>query len=95
MSWDVVYHKNVEDDLKSVGPLAAKRILRAIDSKLIQEPLKFGAPLSGSLSFFRKLRVGDHRIVYQVVDAKVIVYVLAVGPRRDKEIYTVAAKRTK
>ena len=90
----ISYHKDVEEDLKSVGSFAAKRILRAIDSKLTQAPLKFGAPLSGNLSIFRKLRVGDYRVVYQVVNNDVTVYVLAVGPRRDKEVYTVACKRT-
>ena len=94
MNWIISYHKDVEEDLKSVGSFAARRILRAIDSKLTQAPLKFGAPLSGNLSIFQKLRVGDYRVVYQVVQSRVTVYVLAVGPRRDKEIYTAAGKRT-
>ena len=94
MNWIISYHKDVVEDLKSVGSFAAKRILRAIDGKLTQAPLTFGAPLSGNLSIFRKLRVGDYRVVYQVVKNDVTVYVLAVGPRRDKEVYTVACKRT-
>ena len=94
MRWNITYHKEVERDLKSLGSFAAKRILRAIDSKLTQAPLDFGQPLTGNLSLLRKLRVGDYRIVYQVITHEVIVYVLAVGPRRDKEIYTAASKRT-
>jgi len=94
MRWSITYHKEVEKDLKSLGSFAAKRILRAIDSKLTQAPLDFGHPLTGNLSPLRKLRVGDYRIVYQVTTHEVIVYVLAVGPRRDKEIYTAASKRT-
>ena len=94
MNWIISYHKDVEEDLKSVGSFAARRILRAIDSKLTQAPLKFGAPLSGNLPIFRKLRVGDYRLVYQVVNNDVTVYVLAVGPRRDKEVYTAVYKRT-
>jgi mRNA interferase RelE/StbE len=49
--------------------------------------------LSGNLSDFRKLRVGDYRVVYQVLENRVMIYVLAVGPRRDKEIYRLAVKR--
>lgn len=93
MTWAIFYHHAVEDDLESVGPAAARRILKAIEEKLLREPLRFGIPLSGSLSGFRKLRVGDFRVVYQVIEKKVRVYVLAVGPRRDKEIYQSAAKR--
>ena len=93
MSWTIIYHQDVEDDLVSAGPSAARRIMRAIDKKLVTEPLQFGAPLSANLSEFRKLRIGDYRVVYQVVEEKVIVYVLAVGPRRDKEIYKTATRR--
>ena len=31
MTWKVIYHKDVDDDLKSIGPAAAKRIIRTID----------------------------------------------------------------
>lgn len=94
MKWVITYHKDVEKDLKSLGSFAAKRILRAIDTKLTQAPLEFGYPLTGNLSSLRKLRVGDYRVVYQVTNHQVLVYVLAVGPRRDKQIYTMASKRT-
>ena len=93
MNWTVIYHQDIEDDLESVGPSAARRIMRAIDAKLIKAPSQFGTPLSGNLSGFRKLRIGDYRVVYQVIDATVTVLVLAVGPRRDKEIYKAATKR--
>jgi len=93
MTWSILYHHAVEDDLESIGPSAARRIVKAIDVKLTQSPLQFGAPLSGGLANFRKLRVGDYRVVYQVHEKKVVVFVLAVGPRRDKEIYRMALKR--
>ena len=93
MSWAILYHHAVEEDLESIGPSAAKRILRAIDSKLCLSPLDFGQSLSGNLANFRKLRVGDYRIVYQVRENTIVVYALAVGPRRDKEIYRTALKR--
>ena len=93
MKWEVIYHSEVEDDLISVGHGAARRIVRAVDRELTTEPLKFGDPLSGNLSMYRKLRIGDYRVVYQVIEKRVMVYVLAVGPRRDKEVYQDAAVR--
>jgi mRNA interferase RelE/StbE len=93
MTWTVSYHPDVAEDLENVGPAAARRIMRAIDSKLTKSPLQFGAPLSGNLANFRKLRIGDYRVVYQVEEKKVTVFVLAIGPRRDKEIYKAALKR--
>ncbi len=93
MTWSIFYHPEVEEDLESVGPSAARRIMRTIDSKLTKAPLQFGAALSGNLANFRKLRIGDYRVVCQVQEKKIIVYVLAIGPRRDKEIYRSAMKR--
>jgi mRNA interferase RelE/StbE len=93
MTWTILYHPSVEEDLESVGRSAARRIVRAIDSKLTRAPLQFSTPLSGNLADFRKLRIGDYKVVYQVKETMVFIYVLAVGPRRDKEIYKAAFKR--
>ena len=93
MTWTVIYHHGVEEDLQRVGKSMARRIIRAIDTKLTQAPHDFGAPLSGNLADFRKLRVGNCRVVYQVLGTEVVVYVLAVGFRRNKEIYQTVLKR--
>jgi mRNA interferase RelE/StbE len=93
MTWEIIYHKDVDDDLKSIGPAAAKRVLLAIDKKLTKAPEEFGAPLSNNLKNFRKLRIGDFRVVYQILNRRIIVFILAVGPRRDKEIYQSASTR--
>ena len=93
MKWRILYYCAVEEDLESVGPSAARRIVKAIDAKLPISPMDVGVPLSENLANFRKLRVGDYRVVYQVREKTVVVYVLAVGPCRDKEIYRAALKR--
>lgn len=93
LEWEIIYHKDVDEDLKRVGPLSARRIVNTINKKLAKEPERFGAPLSHHLKDFRKLRTGDFRVVYQVFQKKVIVFVVAVGPRRDKEIYRTASYR--
>ncbi|MBU0972232.1 MAG: type II toxin-antitoxin system RelE/ParE family toxin [Proteobacteria bacterium] len=93
MKWEIIYHKEIDEDLKSAGPSAARRIIKIIDKKLVSEPEKFGAPLSYNLRDFRKLRIVDFRVVYQVLHKKVIVFVLAVGPKRDKEIYQSSSNR--
>ena len=60
MTWEVIYHKDVDDDLKSVGPAAAKRIILAINEKLTKAPDKFGLPLSNDLKNF-KLKAFDSK----------------------------------
>ena len=94
MMWHIVYHPDVEQDLKSLGNTNARRIFKAIEERLINgEPEKIGKPLSNILSTYRRVRVGDIRIIYKVVYDKVEVYVIAIGLRRDNFIYREVQKR--
>lgn len=56
MKWKIIYHVSVDDDLKSIGPSAAKRIIKTIDKKLTTDPEKYGTQLSNNLKNFRKLQ---------------------------------------
>lgn len=40
-------------------------------------------PLAGELSGFYKFRVGDYRVVYQILDNEKIILIHAVGHRRE------------
>ena len=42
-----------------------------------------------------KLRAAGYRLVYQVVDERVVVIVIAIGKREDSVIYRKAGKRLK
>jgi len=60
------------------------RLREAIDT-LALEPRPHGCTkLSGAKNIYR-LRVGDHRIIYQVADDRLLVLVVDIGHRR--EIY--------
>lgn len=53
-----------------------------------------GASLRFELKDYRKLVIFDnYRIVYRVLKSKVLVFVLAVGIRRDSEVYEEALRR--
>ncbi|MCP1232144.1 type II toxin-antitoxin system RelE family toxin, partial [Acetobacter indonesiensis] len=41
-----------------------------------------------------KLLKDGYRLVYQVIDERIVIYVIAVGRRADNEIYALATKRT-
>ena len=56
-----------------------RRIKGAIEQKLVTAPETFGVPLRRSLRGYRKLRVGDYRVVFRVSAATV--YVLAIMHR--------------
>ena len=94
MSWRVSYHHEVAYDLESLGAAAASRIMRVIDQRLrLGEPDKTGRPLAGVIAGYRRIRVGDTRIVYRVHVAGRQILIIAVGPRRREEVYKKAGKR--
>ena len=58
-----------------------ERIVHAID-RLGDNPLA-GSPLKGDLRGLRRVRVGDHRVVYEVLDGELVVLVVLVAHRRE------------
>lgn len=63
--------------------------------KLENEPQKRGRMLSGNLYPLRRLVVGKKqvRIIFRVYEQRELVRVVAIGPRRDDEVYKIAAQR--
>ena len=77
-----------------LGRTEAKAILKVIEARIIHgEPDKSGKALSGNLSGLRRIRTGQTRIVYRVDGERIEVLIIAVGMRRDNEIYEAAGKR--
>lgn len=96
MVWAIFYHPEVKDDFRRLGRTEAKAIQKVIDERLARgEPDKIGKPLSGDLSGYRLLRTGQTRIVYRVDGKRIEVLVIAVGLRRDDEVYEKAQKRAR
>lgn len=94
MAWAVLYHPDVRDDFRKLGRVEARNIQSVIDARLMNgEPDKAGKPLHGALAGYRRLRTGATRIVYRVDKGKVEILVIAVGMRRDDEVYEKADKR--
>lgn len=94
MVWTVSYHPEVEQDLLSLGRMEARAILKFIEERIVRgEPDKIGKPLAGDLSGCRRIRTGQTRIVYRVDGKRIEVLIIAVGMRRDNEIYDSASSR--
>jgi len=94
MAWHVIYHPDVQQDLARLGSAAANRILDVIEVRIRDgEPDKLGKPLRGSLSGCRRIRTGNTRIVYRVDGEAIQVLIIAVGARRDEEVYKNAHRR--
>jgi mRNA interferase RelE/StbE len=90
VSFTLRYHPTVRaDDLPKIPTETRGRIGRQIEARLGTSPERFGAPLSGSLRGYWKLRVGDYQIVFKVTGGEV--WILAVLHRKD--VYERASRR--
>mgnify|MGYP006359589027 FL=1 len=95
MAWSVIYHPEVAEDLTLLGSAEARRTLAVIEERILHgEPDKAGKPLRGILAGCRRIRTGNIRIVYRVDGKRVEVLIIAVGARRDDEVYHAAESRT-
>jgi len=70
-------------DFEKIPPAVREIIKITIEKKLATAPLTFGKPLKYSLKGYRRLRVGDYRVIYKVDEGRVIVIVVDIDHRKD------------
>ena len=82
MSYTIAIDPAAARELKKLDPELLRAFIALIDG-LADEPRPPGAKkLKGSKSSYR-VRVGDHSVLYQITDKKLLVVVVRVGHRRD------------
>lgn len=72
----------VQEDIPKISQPFKQSIKKAIEERLTVDPISFGKPLQFSLKGFRRLRVGNYRIVYRVDDEQKIVIVVIIDHRK-------------
>jgi mRNA-degrading endonuclease RelE of RelBE toxin-antitoxin system len=83
MNWRIEYLESVvRDDIPILSEAVRRRIRKAIEDKLGSNPVEFGKPLRYSFKGARRLRVGDHRVIYRIEPPDVVLAV-KIGHRRD------------
>lgn len=81
----IEYDTDIEEKLRELPKSVRGMIRKAIEKKLMVDPITFGKPLRYSLKGYRRLRVGDYRVVYRIIDDKVLVMIVDIDHR--KEVY--------
>jgi mRNA interferase RelE/StbE len=85
MAWTIDIPAPVNKTLAKLDPLARRRIINFLYDRVAQaeNPRLLGRPLSGPLRGFWRYRVGDYRIVVEIIDTAMIVVVVGAGPRQN------------
>jgi mRNA interferase RelE/StbE len=80
LSYKIAFKKSVGRDLKKIDKDQADRILRKIEEDLPEKAESFPV-LTGKFSGLRKLRIGDYRVIYSILDDTVLI--LRISHRRE------------
>ena len=89
MVYSLFYHPDIQKDIERLPNNTKEQIRCAIEGRLLQDPVHYGDPLRKTLKGYRKLRVGDYRVIYKIAANKI--NVLKIGHR--KEAYTKVFQR--
>lgn len=80
MRFSLLYHQQVvREDIPALPMKERSRIREATRDKLGTHPEVFGKPLRRSLRGYRRLRVGDERVIYRIEENAVKIF--AIGHR--------------
>jgi mRNA interferase RelE/StbE len=84
VKYQVIYIEEVtRKHIPALSSDAKALIKRAIEERLMVDPVRFGKPLRYSLKGHRRLRVGDYRIIYRIKSENRTVLIIAIKHRKD------------
>lgn len=83
--YSIQYLDSVKEDIRGLQKSVKEKLRKAIEKKLMLNPIEFGKPLQYSLKGLRRLRVEDYRIIYQIDRDSKTVLIVKIGHR--KEVY--------
>jgi len=79
----IKYEEGLEKKLREIPKTIRERIKIAIEERLMTSPNEYGKPLLKEWKSCRRIRVGDYRIIYQVLEEKVLVLIIEIDHRKN------------
>lgn len=94
MSFELRFLPQAQKEWRKLAPNIKAQFVKKLAERL-ENPHVPSAKLSGSPNRYKiKLRTVGYRLVYEVVDEVLVVYVIAVGKRDNNLVYQAMAERT-
>ena len=79
----IEYERGIEEKLRQIPKTIRERIRKAIVERLMTSPNDYGKPLLREWKSCRRIRVGDYRVIYQVLEETVVVLIVEIDHRKD------------
>jgi len=82
MAYQIKYWVRAKKFLSRIPNSDRRRIAKAIDD-LSHDPRPMGCEKMKGMEDSYRIRIGDYRVVYEIVDQVLVVYVIRVDHRKD------------
>lgn len=79
--FEITFRPSVAKDVKGIPSADMKRILGRINA-LAEDPRPPGSIKLSGKEYYR-VRQGDYRIIYEIIEERVVIVVIKIGHRRD------------
>ena len=86
MAWQIEFDPSAAKELAKLDKPTARRIVQFLRERVapLTDPRSLGEALRGDeLGSFWKHRLGDYRVVAEIIDRRVVIIVVRVGHRRE------------
>lgn len=82
MSWTIELTVDAARTLRKMDPQAARRIRKVLSAiETLEDPRIRGKALTGPLRGLWRYRIGDYRVVCDLIDARLVVLVIEIDHR--------------
>ncbi len=79
--YKIILEKLPKKFLDKLDDFNAKNIIKKL--RELEKNPKLGKPLIGNLSGLWKLRIGKYRVIYKIVEDKLLIFILDIGHRKN------------
>ena len=85
MAWRIELSPVADKQLDKLDRQAAIRILQFLETRIgaLDDPRQLGSPLAGPMRGYWRYRVGDYRVICDLLDDVLVVLVIEIGHRRE------------
>jgi len=86
LTWRIEFAESAATELRKLDPVVSRRLTKFLRERIVplDDPRSLGAALKGDeLGQFWKYRVGDYRIIAEIVDREIRIVVVRIGHRRE------------
>lgn len=90
--YDICFTRSSKKQFESLPSKVREEITKILEKEIAHNPL-LGKPLQGALNGLRSQRIGNLRIIYQIINRKLVIMVLSLEHR--KQVYRIHKLRKK